>query len=71
MPIRQVHVDAVLRVLNAQKGHKISVQAIMVEANLSHTAVFSVIELLAADHIISVEGKLRSIKAEVSLNSQS
>lgn len=71
MPTRQAHVDAVLGVLKTQKGRKISVQTIMSLANLSRTAVFGVIELLAAEHVISVDGKLNSIKAEVSLSSES
>lgn len=69
MPARQPHIDAVLRVLKAQKGRAISVQQIIDESNLSRTAVFGVVALLSVDQIITVKGKQNSIKAEVSLNS--
>lgn len=69
MPARQPHINAVLRVLKAQKGRAISVQQIIDESNLSRTAVFGVVALLSVDQIITVKGKQNSIKAEVSLNS--
>ena len=69
MPARQPHIDAVLRVLKAQKGRAISVQQIIDESNLSRTAVFGGVALLSVDQIITVKGKQNSIKAEVSLNS--
>jgi DNA-binding IclR family transcriptional regulator len=68
MPARQPHIEAVLRVLKAQKGRAMTVEAVIKSSGLSRTAVFGVIEVLVAQDIISVSGKQNSIKGEVSLN---
>jgi len=68
MPARQPHIEAVMRVLKAQKGRAVTVEVVIESAGLSRTAVFGVIEVLVAQNVISVSGKPNSIKGEVVLN---
>jgi hypothetical protein len=68
MPARQPHIEAVMRVLKAQKGRAVTVEVVIESAGLSRTAVFGVIEVLVAQNVISVSGKQNSIKGEVVLN---
>lgn len=68
MPARQPHIEAVMRVLKAQKGRAIAVEVVIESTGLSRTAVFGVIEVLVAQNVISISGKQNSIKCEVMLN---
>jgi hypothetical protein len=67
LPIRQPHVDRVLSVLQSEGTTTISVEDLISVTDLSRTAVFSVIEHLAAEQIIVVDGKTNSTKARVSI----
>lgn len=68
MPARQPHIEAVMRVLKAQKGRAVTVEVVIESTGLSRTAVFGVIEVLVAQNVVSVSGKQNSIKGEVVLN---
>ena len=68
MPARQPHIEAVMRVLKAQKGRAIAVEVVIESTGLSRTAVFGVMEVLVARNVISISGKQNSIKCEVMLN---